>query len=115
LSYSHLRSVYGPAFPPKSFAYLWYDGSLPALTNYNSSGATNTLAGSGATFTVTMPSVAVPPDTAQVTAYGKGPDYCGMYTPWARTSGSARLSVACFGPGGTPVRAPFFAAYTSAR
>lgn len=84
------------------------------MTNYNSSGATNTLAGSGAPFTVTLPSVAVPSDTSQVTAYGKSPDYCGLYAPWARSSGSVGLRVACFGPGGAPVKTPFFAAYTSA-
>lgn len=114
LSYSYLRAVHGPAFAPRSFGYLWYNGSLPPLTNYNSSGATNTLAGSGAPFTVTLPSVAVPSDTSQVTAYGKSPDYCGLYAPWARTSGSVGLPVACFGPGGAPVKTPFFAAYTSA-
>ncbi|MEU0148445.1 hypothetical protein ABZ119_21145 [Streptomyces sp. NPDC006288] len=114
LSYSYLRAVHGPAFPPKSFGYLWYNGSLPALTNYNSSGATNSLGGSGAPFTVTMPSVAVPSDTAHVTAYGHSADYCGLYKPWDRTSGSVRLYVACFGPGGAPVKTPFFAAYTSA-
>lgn len=114
LSYSYLRAVHGPAFPPKSFGYLWYNGSLPALTNYNSSGATNTLGGSGAPFTITMPSVAVPSDTAQVTAYGSGSEYCGLQTPWTRTSGAVRLYVACFGPGGAPVKTPFFVAYTSA-
>ncbi|WP_299536470.1 hypothetical protein [uncultured Streptomyces sp.] len=114
LSYSHLRAVHGPAFPPRSFGYLWYNGSLPTLTNYNSGGATNTLAGSGAPFTVTMPSIAVPSDTAQTTAYGSGPEYCGLYAPWARTSGAVRLYVNCFGPGGAPVKVPFFTAYTSA-
>ncbi|WP_330172626.1 hypothetical protein OG875_02880 [Streptomyces sp. NBC_01498] len=114
LSYSYLRAVHGPASPPRSFGYLWYNGSVPALTNYNSGGGTNTLGGSGAPFTVTMPSVGVPPDTAQVTAYGSGPDYCGLHTPWTRASGAVRLNVACFSPGGAPVRIPFFAAYTSA-
>ncbi|KUJ67863.1 hypothetical protein ACZ90_24140, partial [Streptomyces albus subsp. albus] len=115
LSYSYQRAVHGPAFPPRSFGYLWYNGSLPALTNYNSSGATNTLGGSGAPFVVSLPSIAVPSDTAQVTAYGKSPEYCGLHTPWDRAGGTVRLYVACFGPGGAPVKTPFFAAYTSAR
>lgn len=114
LSYSYLRAVHGPAFPPKSFGYLWYNGSLPTLTNYNSSGATNTLGGSGAPFAVTLPSVAVASDTAHATAYGSGPGYCGLYRPWTRTGGTAQLYINCFGPGGTPVKAPFFTAYTSA-
>ncbi|MET8177108.1 hypothetical protein [Streptomyces clavifer] len=115
LSYSHLRAVHGPAFPPKAFGYLWYNGSLPTLTNYNSSGAANTLGGSGAPFVVTMPSIAVPSDTAQTTAYGRGADYCGLHAPWDRSSGTVRLYVSCFGPGGAPVKVPFFTAYTSAR
>lgn len=114
LSYSYLRAVHGPAFPPRSFGYLWYNGSVPPLTNYNSSGATNTLGGSGAPFVVTLPSVAVPSDTAQATAYGSGPAYCGLYAPWARSSGAVQLPVKCYGPGGAPVKVPFFAAYTSA-
>ncbi|MYU20561.1 hypothetical protein GTY84_01540 [Streptomyces sp. SID8352] len=114
LSYAYQRAVHGPAFPPKSFGHLWYNGSLPPLTNYNSSGATNTLGGSGAPFAVTMPSVAVPSDTAQATAFGKGPEYCGFPTPWGRTSGTVQLSVSCYGPGGKAVKAPFFTAYTSA-
>ncbi|MFE9779382.1 hypothetical protein ACFYPA_14615 [Streptomyces sp. NPDC005775] len=61
-----------------------------------------------------MPSVAVPSDTAHVTAYGRSADSYGLYKPWDRTSGSIRLYVACFDPGGAPVKTPFFAAYTSA-
>ncbi|MGC5365113.1 hypothetical protein ACPXCE_26145 [Streptomyces sp. DT24] len=114
LSYSYQRAVHGPAFPPKSFGHLWYNGSLPPLTNYNSSGATNTLGGSGAPFVVTLPSVAVPSDTAQTTAYGRGPEYCGFLAPWDRPSGTVQLYVNCFGPGGKPVKVTFFTAYTSA-
>ncbi len=113
LSYSLKRAVHGPAFPPKSFGYLWYNGGVPAGTNFNSSGATNTLAGS-VPFTVTLPGVAVPSDTAQTTAYGSGPGWCGLALPWARSGSTVQLYNLCFNPGGTPVAAPFLTAYTSA-
>ncbi|MEV7782876.1 hypothetical protein [Kitasatospora sp. NPDC088351] len=113
LSYSVQRALHGPVFPPKSFGHLWFNGSVPPLTDFNSSGATNTLTGS-VPFTVTMPSVAVPPDTAQTTAYGPGPGWCGLALPWARSGSTVRLNPICFDPGGAPVAAPFLTAYTSA-
>ncbi|WP_406210193.1 hypothetical protein OH807_40190 [Kitasatospora sp. NBC_01560] len=113
LSYSVKRAVHGPAFPPKSFGYLWYNGSVPPGTNFNSVGATNTLA-VGVPSTVTLPGVAVASDTAQFTAFGGGPGWCNLALPWTRTSGTVKLNPLCFNPGGTPVAAPFLTAYTSA-
>lgn len=113
LSYSLKRAVHGPAFPPKSFGYLWFNGGVPAATNFNSSGAANTLAGS-VPFTVTLPGVAVPSDTAHATAYGPGPGWCGLALPWARSAGTVSLYTICFNAGGSPVSAPFLTAYTSA-
>ena len=113
LSYSLKRAVHGPAFPPKSFGYLWFNGGVPAATNFNSSGAANTLAGS-VPFTVTLPGVAVPSDTAHATAYGPGPGWCGLALPWARSAGTVSLYTICFNAGGSPVSAPFLTPYTSA-
>ncbi|MER5864341.1 hypothetical protein [Kitasatospora sp. NPDC002040] len=113
LSYSVKRAVHGPAFPPKYFGHLWFNGGVPAGTNLNSTGAVNTLAGS-VPFTVTMPGVALAQDTAHVTAYGSGPGWCGQAMPWTRTGTTLRLYPICFNPGGTAVSAPFLAAYTSA-
>ncbi|OKJ13819.1 hypothetical protein AMK19_10485 [Kitasatospora sp. CB01950] len=113
LSYSVKRAVHGPAIPPKSFGYLWYNGSVPGGTNFNSAGGSNSLA-VGIPFNVTLPAIAVPSDHAQVTAYGSGPGWCQLALPWARSSGTVQLYPICFGPGGSPVAAPFLTAYTSA-
>ncbi|KDN87662.1 hypothetical protein [Kitasatospora cheerisanensis] len=113
LSYSVKRAVHGPAIPPKSFGYLWYNGSVPPGTNFNSVAGSNALA-VGVPSTVTLPSIAVPSDHAQVTAYGSGPGWCQLALPWARTSGNVQLYSICFNPGGAPTAAPFLTAYTSA-
>ncbi|WP_033218835.1 hypothetical protein [Kitasatospora phosalacinea] len=113
LSYSVKRAVHGPAYPPKSFGYLWYNGAVPAGTNFNSAGGTNTLS-VGVPSAVLMPGVAVPSDHAQVTAYGNGPGWCQLALPWTRSSGTVKLAPLCFNPGGSPVSAPFLLAYTSA-
>ncbi|RKE17652.1 hypothetical protein [Streptomyces sp. TLI_171] len=113
LSYSVKRAVHGPAFPPKSFGYLWFNAGVPAGTNFNSAGGVNALA-AGVPATVTMPGIAVPSDTAHVTAYGSGPGWCQLALPWTRTSGTVKLNPLCFNPGATPVAAPFLTAYTSA-
>ncbi|MEV6976551.1 hypothetical protein [Kitasatospora sp. NPDC093806] len=113
LSYSVKRAVHGPALPPKLFGYLWFNGTVPAGTNYNSTGPANTLSGS-VPYTVNLPNVAVPSDTAQVTAFGSGPDYCGLAAPWARSSGTANLYPLCFNGSGSPIASRFFTAFTSA-
>ncbi|MFE2178132.1 hypothetical protein ACFVVL_27100 [Kitasatospora sp. NPDC058115] len=113
LSYSEKRAVHGPALPPKSYGYLWFNGGVPAATNFNSSGPPNTLSGS-VPYTVNLPNIAVPADTAQVTAFGPGPDYCGLATPWARSAGTVNLYPLCFNGSGSPVPSRFFTAYTSA-
>ncbi|MFB8166624.1 hypothetical protein [Kitasatospora purpeofusca] len=113
LSYAEKRAVHGPAFPPSNFGYLWFNGGLPPGTNYNSSGAVNTLTGS-VPYTVNLPNVAVPSDTAQVTAFGPGPDYCGLATPWNRSAGTVNLFALCFNSSGSPIASRFFTAYTSA-
>lgn len=114
LSYSNQRSLYGAAFPPKSFGYLWFNGSVPPATSYNSTGATNSLSSTGPDFVVTMPGAANTPDDTQATGYGPDPSYCDLTQPWDRTGGSALVYVDCFSPGGSSVEAPFFAAYSSA-
>ncbi|GAA1390668.1 hypothetical protein GCM10009639_19710 [Kitasatospora putterlickiae] len=113
LSYSEKRAVHGAALPPKSYGYLWFNGGVPAGTNFNSSGGVNTLAGS-VPYNVTMPNIAVPSDTAQVTAFGPGPDYCGLALPWTRSSGTVNLNPLCFNGSGSPVPSRFLTAFTSA-
>ncbi|MFE6869538.1 hypothetical protein ACFVFS_23660 [Kitasatospora sp. NPDC057692] len=113
LSYSEKRAVHGPALPPNSYGYLWFNGGLPAATNFNSSGAVNTLAGS-VPYTVNLPNIAVPSDTAQVTAFGPGPDHCTLAAPWNRSAGTVNLYPICFNASGSPLPSRFFTAYTSA-
>ncbi|MGX4735594.1 hypothetical protein [Kitasatospora griseola] len=113
LSYSAERAVHGPAVPPQSFGYLWYNGSVPSGTNFNSVAGSNTLA-VGVPSTVTLPGVAVPADHAQVTAFGGGAGWCQLALPWARSAGAVELYPICFSPGGSPVTASFLTAYTSA-
>ncbi|MFI5527492.1 hypothetical protein ACIA8O_02940 [Kitasatospora sp. NPDC051853] len=113
LSYSVKRAVHGPAYPPKYFGHLWFNGGVPAGTNFNSVGAANTLAGS-VPYSVTMPSVAVVPDTSHTTAFGPGPDYCGEAMPWNRSGSTVTLYPICFNGSGSPVPGRFFTAYTSA-
>ncbi|WP_223244831.1 hypothetical protein [Streptomyces sp. CBMA156] len=113
LSYSEKRAVHGPALPPKSYGYLWFNGGVPAATSFNSSGAANTLAGS-VPYTVNLPNIAVPPDTAQVTAFGPGPDHCTLAAPWNRSAGTVNLYPICFNASGSPLPSRFFTAYTSA-
>ncbi len=114
LSYAYQRALHGPSFPPKSFGYLWYDGSVPAQTNYNSTGATNGLSGSGPDYVATLPNVANTPDDAQATAFGADPGYCDLTMPWDRDGNVAQVYVNCFAPGGKPSGEQFFTAYTSA-
>jgi hypothetical protein len=116
LSYSVQRAVHGPAFPPKSFGYFMWNGSVPPGTTYNSSGAVNSVSMPGpTTWAVVMPKIAVPADHAQATAYGTDPSYCTFTDPWARASGAAVLDIGCWLPGGVAAaKEPFFAAYTSA-
>ncbi|BAJ26769.1 MULTISPECIES: hypothetical protein [Kitasatospora] len=113
LSYSVKRAVHGPALPPKSFGYLWYNGSVPAGTNFNSVGGVNSWS-IGVPSSVVLPGVAVPSDHAQVTAYGSGPGWCHLAQPWLRSGSTVQLTPLCFNPGGAPVAAPFLLAYTSA-
>lgn len=114
LSYAYQRALYGGSYPPKLYGYLWFNGSVPALTNYNSAGGSNSLSTSGDNAEVILPDVANTPDDAQVTAFGDGPGYCDLTSPWARSGSTATVFVTCYNPGGAPVEAPFFAAYTSA-
>ncbi|WP_344345808.1 hypothetical protein [Kitasatospora putterlickiae] len=113
LSYSEKRAVHGPALPPNFYGYLWFNGGVPGGTNFNSSGAVNTLGGS-VPYTVNLPNIAVPSDTAQVTAFGPGPDHCTLATPWNRSAGTVNLFPICFNASGSPVPSRFFTAYTSA-
>jgi hypothetical protein len=48
--------------------------------------------------------------TAQVTAYGEGPEYCKVGSWWETATGS-QVEIACFNPGGTPADTQFNQAF----
>lgn len=117
LTYQYQRSLYGPAFPPKYFGYLWNQPiGGPPSTNYNSvlgAGANTISAGSLAT--VKFPALAVLPDDIQVTAAGQGSAFCGLSNPWVH-SGSDTIvrDVNCFTNSGSPIAPGFLVSDNSA-
>jgi hypothetical protein len=111
LSYTYQRPIIGFAFP-RLFGYQWFNGSLPAATNFNSATASNGISVGGTLYTVSMPVVGVPPDDSQITGFGMDPGYCDLAKPWGRSSGTALILVNCFNPGGKPINSRFFTTYT---
>ncbi|MEV4092086.1 class I SAM-dependent methyltransferase [Streptosporangium saharense] len=91
LTYQRERAITGTALPSRKFAYTFdnlpadagpYSPS-PARVNHNSHSAVNTLRSVGAGLRlVTFPQVGGLLDHVQVTAYGPGPEYCNLLTPW---------------------------------
>ena len=118
LTYQHKRAIYGGLAPPKYFGYVWNAPPVgPAPTNFNSvlGLGFNSLvpAGPGLTM-VRFPAIGIRPDDVQVTAFGPGPEYCGMNTPWAVFGNDAVVrDVNCWTPAATPVNTGFFTTYAS--
>lgn len=115
LTWQYQRALYGGAFPPGRFGYLWNAPPLgPPLTNFNSSGPANVLAGGPPVWSATFPNIAAVPGNVQVTAFGTTPDFCGLHQPWTPISGgplSARIN--CFTNAGVPVNSGFTVEYSS--
>jgi hypothetical protein len=115
LSYQRQRSVSGAVNPPTRFGYFLDTGAPPPGTSFNSAGAINTVvaAGTGLRF-VTFPSVGALQDQVQVTAYGTGPEWCGLLTLWTTFGGDAFVrDVICFDNTGNPSTQPSSVTYTS--
>jgi hypothetical protein len=113
ISFQFRRSLYGPAFPPNRFGYLWNSPPLgPAPTNFNSTGVPNVLAGAGP-WTVRYPNLASAPGNTQVTAFGAGSDFCNLQTPWTISGVDILARVACYNNAGVPVPTGFFASYSA--
>ncbi|WP_216209634.1 hypothetical protein [Amycolatopsis aidingensis] len=116
LSYHLKRSVYGAVSPPKAFAYLWNTlGFAPPDTSFNSQGGVNTVVSAGlGMHLVTFPKVGMHADHVQVTAYGAGPEYCGMNYPWLNHGGNAYLrNVICFDAAGARTDTRSLVTYSS--
>jgi hypothetical protein len=111
LTYQYLRALYGGFAPPKYFGYLWNQPvGGPVSTNYNNpAGPGANVLTPGVLATVQFPLLAVLPDDIQVTAYGSGPNFCGLTNPWTH-SGTTTIArdVNCFTNAGAGVASGFF-------
>lgn len=113
VTYQYRRSLFGPISPPSRVGYLWSAPPLgPALTNFNTSGVLNALAGAGP-WTATYPNLASSPGNMQVTAYGTGSQFCNLSKPWNIGGASILANINCFTNAGVPTSTGFFASYTS--
>jgi hypothetical protein len=113
VSYQFRRSLFGAAFPPNRFGYLWNVPPLgPVPTNFNSTGVPNVLVG-GPPYGVTYPNLGTPLGNVQVTAHGGGNSFCNLHAPWVSGGGHLSVRVNCFTNAGTMVVSGFFASYSS--
>lgn len=115
VTYQFKRSLYGPAFPPNRFGYLWNVPPLgPVPTNYNSTGPLNALAGGVPVWTATFPNLyTTAPSNTQVTAYGTTSHFCGLHRPWFPSGATLVAQVNCFTNAGVPVNSGFFVSHSS--
>jgi hypothetical protein len=118
LTYQYQTSLYGAKIPPKYFGYLWNMPPLgPVPTNFNSvtGPGTNSIAPAGPGLSLLkFPSLAVTPDTVQVTATGPAPDFCGLNTAWFHFPPDTVVrDVNCFTNAGAPVSSGFLISVNS--
>lgn len=124
LSYQRGRSIAGTE--PKLFGYTFDNkpavagpyAPAPPAVSFSSAGGTNTILRSGAGLRlITFPRVGALPDTVLVTAFGAGPGFCNLLSPWA-TNGSTHLvtvrDVACYTAAGKPQNLRSLVSYASA-
>jgi len=114
-TYQFKRSLYGPAFPPTRFGYLWNVPPLgPAPTNFNSTGPLNGLFGGPPVWTASFPNLfTTAPSNTQVTAYGTSNSFCGLHKPWSGSGTTLIATVNCFDNAGNPVNSGFFVSHNS--
>lgn len=116
LTFQFKQTLFGSAFPPSYFGYLWWaPGAGPATTTLNSQGAVNTPASAGVGLvTIKFPRLAKLPDTVQVTATGPNPNWCSLSAVWTHPYPDTLVqNVNCFTVGGTPVDNGFLASLNS--
>lgn len=116
LSYQSKRAITGALAPPNRFAHVFDTLGAPAVPYNSLGGAVAVGAGGLGLRTVDFSAVGTQPDHMQVTAYGAGPQYCGMAQPWTTSGGAVSLRyVICFsGAAGAPLTTqPSLVTYTS--
>jgi hypothetical protein len=114
-TYQLKRSLYGPAFPPSLFGYVWnMPGAGPPSTNFNSVAGSNGFGGGPPVWTIKYYSLAsAAPANAQTTAYGANPFFCGLHKPWANAGTDVIVTVNCFDNAGNPVNSGFINSFSS--
>lgn len=112
LSYANLTGTGGAPLvyvfgnQPATAAY-----TPPANYQFNSTGASNTIARSGTgVYTVNAPGLAGTGGHVQVTAYGTGAEWCTAWN-WGPSGTSLHIQVRCFGPTGAPADSRFTMSY----
>ena len=115
-TYQLKRSLYGPAFPPNRFGYIWNaPGAGPPTTNYNSIAGANGMGFGPPVWTIKYYNLnaAPQPGNSQATAFGPGPSFCGLHRPWFAAGTDVVVSVNCFDNAGNPVNSGFTSSYSS--
>jgi hypothetical protein len=113
VSFQYRQSLYGPAFPPGRFGYLWNAPPLgPASTNFNSTGVPNMLVGAGP-WTARFPNLATNLANTQVTAFSVSSNFCNLHGPWVVGGVDMFFRINCFTNAGVMVPSGFFASHSS--
>jgi hypothetical protein len=123
LSYQLERSLFGSAFPPAYFGYVWNMPPLPVPnpgplpTNFSSIAGpgANGIAAAGTGLTlIGFRALAQDPDTVQVTAAGHSGEFCNLQAPWAHNSSTVLVrNVACYTAAGARVDTGAFVSHSS--
>lgn len=115
LSYQFTRSIVSSTAPPTRFAYVFDTlGAVPAGAWYNPGGGYSlSTAGTGLR-QVLFYAVGTQPDHIQVTAFGRGSEYCTIASPAFLNGSTVVLQyVVCYTNAGTYVTQPSLVSYTS--
>ncbi|GLZ80167.1 hypothetical protein Afil01_49740 [Actinorhabdospora filicis] len=116
ITYQLKRSLYGPAFPPTRFGYIYNaPGAGPPSTNYNSVVGANAWGGGPPVWTVKYYQLSGggAPGNSQAVAFGPNPNFCGLSRPWLAAGVDIVAFVNCFDNTGNPVNDRFTNSYSS--
>ncbi|MDI1465234.1 hypothetical protein QEZ54_30125 [Catellatospora sp. KI3] len=113
-TYQFKRSLYGPAFPPNRFGYIWNGPGAAPANNFNSIFGSNGLGGAAPVWSIKYYQLAASlPGNAQVTAYSNSASFCGLHKPWSTAGTDILMQVNCFDNAGVPITSGFISSYSS--